>query len=104
MKALLRMLAFVVAASMTFAQAPSAFVQGLQLPPKMIPTPGRNLLVSEGGAGANQGRISLVTRAGMRQSVLEGLPAGVNTDSQLPIGPPGARHRSGGQAARRPSQ
>lgn len=89
MKSLVQMLPLTLAASIVFAQPPAALVQGLQLPYKMILTPGRNLLVAEGGTGANQGRISLVTQAGTRQSVLEGLPAGVNNESKLPIGPTG---------------
>ena len=89
MKTVFRMLPLTIAACVGFAQAPVPFVRGLQFPYKMILTPGRNLVVSEGGTGANQGRLSLVTPAGARQSLLEGLPAGVNNESQLPIGTTG---------------
>lgn len=80
-------LCFAVVAS--FGQAPAPFVQGLQLPYRLLATPGHNLLAAEGGTGANEGRVSLVTAGGSRQSLLEGLPAGVNGESQLPVGPVG---------------
>jgi hypothetical protein len=57
------------------AAAQPPFVEGLQLPQRLIPTATGNLLVTEGGTTANTGRISLVTRQGVRRTLLEGLPS-----------------------------
>jgi hypothetical protein len=51
-------------------------VKGLQGPQKTILTPRGNLLVSETSTSPNSGRISFVTRSGVRRSLFEGLPSG----------------------------
>ena len=58
------------------AQQPQVIATGLQGPQKIIITPAGNLLVTETNTAINAGRVSLVTRAGARTSVLEGLPSG----------------------------
>ena len=50
---------------------------GLQGPQKLTLTPRGNFLVSETSTQVNQGRISFVSRSGMRRSLVEGLPSGV---------------------------
>jgi len=64
-------------------------VEGLQLPFKLVLTPGGNLLVSEAGGPPNTGRISIVNRGGSRFSLLEGLPSGPAYPELTPIGPTG---------------
>jgi len=59
----------------------------LQLPFKLVLTPGGNLLVSEAGGPPNTGRISIVNRGGSRFSLLEGLPSGPAYPELTPIGP-----------------
>lgn len=72
------------------AQTKSTLVDGLQLPYKLALTPAGNLLVSEAGGQPNTGRISLVTRSGLRRSLIEGLPsAASNSPEATPIGPTG---------------
>jgi hypothetical protein len=51
-------------------------ITGLQAPVKMILTPRGNFLVTETSMNANSGRLSFVSRAGVRRSLLEGLPSG----------------------------
>lgn len=67
----------------------SVLVEGLQLPYKLLLTPGGNLLVSEAGGAPNTGRISMVSRSGNRTSLLEGLPSGPSNPELTPIGPTG---------------
>jgi hypothetical protein len=50
---------------------------GLQSPQKMIVTPVGNLLVSEASTQPNAGRVSLVTPSGVRRTMIEGLPSGL---------------------------
>jgi hypothetical protein len=50
---------------------------GLQAPQKVIVTPAGNLLVSETSVEPNSGRVSKVSRDGVRQTLLEGLPSGL---------------------------
>jgi len=50
---------------------------GLSGPMKLARTPAGNLLVTDAGRENHTGRLSLVTRAGSRTTVLEGLPAAV---------------------------
>jgi hypothetical protein len=77
------------------AQQTSVFATGLQLPYKLAVTPAGTLLVSEAGGPPNAGRISLISRAGARQSLLEGLPSGLSNSPDLtPIGPTGLAYRN----------
>src|SRR6185369_11720875 len=46
-------------------------------PEKMIAGPAGSLLVSEAGQGPNAGRVSLVTSAGVRRTILDALPGGI---------------------------
>ncbi len=58
------------------AQQPQEIITGLQAPQKVILTPGGQFLVSETSIAVNSGRVSRVSRAGARQSLLEALPSG----------------------------
>ena len=58
------------------AQQPEEIITGLQAPQKVILTPGGNFLVSETSMAVNSGRVSRVSRSGVRQSLLEALPSG----------------------------
>jgi hypothetical protein len=58
------------------AQSASTFTGGLQAPSKMMTTADGNLLVAEGGAAVNAGRISILDRNGNRRTLVEGLPSG----------------------------
>lgn len=51
---------------------------GLQGPQKLVLTPRGNFLVSETSLQPNSGRVSFVSRAGTRRSLLEGLPSGTD--------------------------
>ena len=55
---------------------PQTLVTGLQAPNKIILTPRGNFLVTETSMNANSGRVSFVSRAGVRRSLIEGLPSG----------------------------
>jgi hypothetical protein len=68
---------------------PEVVVTGLQGPHKMILTPGGNLLVSEPSMTSNAGRVSFVTPAGARSSLLEGLPSGTDVTMAGASGPAG---------------
>lgn len=83
-------LALAVSSVPAFAQ-PATLATGLQAPIKIRLTPVGNLLVAEGGAGPNTGRISLVSRTGVRRTIVDGLPSGINLDGAqpAPIGPTG---------------
>ena len=69
----------------------SVFATGLKTPIKVRLTPGDNLLVAEGGTGPNTGRLSILARNGARRTLIDGLPAGINTigAQPTPIGPTG---------------
>ena len=62
-------------ATLAWAQ-PEVLINGLEQPQKLILTPGGNLLVTEPNVKANLGRVSLVSRSGVRRSLFEGLPSG----------------------------
>ena len=83
-------------ASVSLAQTvtPTVVASGLQTPYRVMLTPRGSLLVSEGGAENNGGRISVVSRGGNRTTLLAGLPSGKNTESQTFIGPTGLAYRS----------
>src|SRR3954467_13806810 len=66
-----------VASASLHAQQPVVFSTGLVAPEKMIVGPSGSLLVSEAGQGANAGRVSIVTSAGVRRSLVEALPGGL---------------------------
>src|SRR4051794_33223109 len=74
------LIAFLFTASSIWCQA-QVVATGLQGPQKIILTPGGNLLVSETSMAVNSGRVSFVSRAGARRSLLEGLPSGVEVAS-----------------------
>jgi len=57
------------------ASGQTLVMEGLQFPQRLIFSAGGNLLVSEGGTTQpNTARISIVSRQGVRRSLLEGLP------------------------------
>lgn len=84
------LLALISVSSETEAQTSSVFVAGLKSPSKIIyvPQPGY-FLVSEAGDVAipNSGRISLITEAGARFTLLDGLPSGPATPNGDASGP-----------------
>ncbi len=51
-------------------------ITGLQGPQKIIITPRGNFLVTETSIQTNSGRVSFVSRAGVRRSLFEGMPSG----------------------------
>jgi hypothetical protein len=69
------LLAIAFVAAPIWAQ-PQVLVTGLQAPNKIVLTPQGNLLASETSLSANAGRVSFVTRGGVRRSLFEGLPSG----------------------------
>jgi hypothetical protein len=72
------------------AQTTSVFTAGLKFPQKIIYAPQKGyFLVSEAGAPtiSNNGRISIVTTAGARFTLLDGLPSGPATPGGDPSGP-----------------
>lgn len=71
-KSLIPLLLF---ASSAWSQ-PQTLITGLQAPNKIILTPRGNFLVTETSTSPNSGRVSFVSRAGVRRSLLEGLPSG----------------------------
>ena len=82
-------------ASTAFAQAASVFTTGLTAPTKIITAGQSSLLVAEAGTMTpNQGRISLVDRAGgARRTLIGGLPSGINRaeGQPAPSGPSGLK-------------
>lgn len=67
------------------AQTAAQVAAGLRAPTKLIWTEQGNLLVTEAGAGPNTGRVSVVEpRTGVRRTLLDGLPAGVNQAAGRP--------------------
>ena len=71
------LLATLAAAASLFGQAEVVF-SGLQTPQRLILTPRGNFLVSESNTDSNSGRISFITRAGARRSLIEALPSGTD--------------------------
>jgi hypothetical protein len=57
---------------------PEVITTGLQTPQKLVLTPGGNFLVTEPSMAVNGGRVSFVSRNGVRRSLLEGLPSGID--------------------------
>src|SRR5215207_10038161 len=62
------------------AQTVSVLTGGLDKPNRLITAGDNSLLVAEGGTNTpNSGRVSLVNRvSGARQTIINGLPSGVN--------------------------
>lgn len=77
-----------LATSALVAQTKSVFSSGLVGPQKIVRTAGGKFLVSESGPGLNQGRISVVSSTGMRGTLLDGLPAGLDNEGGV-SGPTG---------------
>ncbi|MBI4904967.1 MAG: ScyD/ScyE family protein [Acidobacteria bacterium] len=71
------LVAFLFLAGPAWSQ-PQTLTTGLQSPTKMILTPRGNFLVSETSRDPNSGRLSFVSRAGVRRSLIEGLPSGID--------------------------
>ena len=72
------------------AQCPtSAFATGLKAPNKVILTSSGHLIVAEAGAGANTGRVSIITRQGVRRTLIDNLPSGFAPPNNDPSGPSG---------------
>jgi hypothetical protein len=93
-KAVLTMLALVSPAAARAEVTGTPLVEGLKAPVKIVLTRGGNLLVSEGGDQppafvANHGRISLVDRGGVRRTLIDRLPAGLDLDDGGAGGPSG---------------
>ncbi|HEX9962825.1 MAG TPA: ScyD/ScyE family protein [Pyrinomonadaceae bacterium] len=82
-------------ASAILAQAASVLTTGLTAPTKIITAGQSSLLVAEAGTlTPNQGRISLVNRAGgERRTLIGGLPSGINLaeGQPAPSGPSGLK-------------
>jgi hypothetical protein len=66
---------------------PQTLATGLQGPVKLILTPRGNFLVSETSTSVNSGRVSFVSRAGVRRSLIEGLPSGTDVTMAGGSGP-----------------
>jgi DNA-binding beta-propeller fold protein YncE len=69
------------------AQNATVLATGLNAPMKLAMTPDRNLLVSESTVEFNTGRISIVDRAGVRRTLVDGLPSGPAFPGNSPLGP-----------------
>lgn len=87
-KHLVRALACAAALAAGAASAQSILVAGLATPFKLARTPGGNFLVPESGTGADDGRLSLVSRWGERYTLLSGLPSGATPEGGA-LGPTG---------------
>ena len=75
------------------AQCPAPeLTSGLQRPGGIIRSGQKNLLVSETGTGAHDGRVTLVDLSGNRRALLSGLPSGI-ADVGDPSGPAGLFRR-----------
>src|SRR5205085_4173631 len=70
------LLPFLFLASSAWCQ-PQTLITGLQAPVKIILTPRGNFLVTETTMIPNSGRLSFVSREGVRRSLIEGLPSGI---------------------------
>jgi hypothetical protein len=71
------LLALVLLTSSASSQ-PQTLTTGLQSPVKIILTPRGNFLVAETSTNPNSGRVSFVSRGGVRTSLIEGLPSGTD--------------------------
>jgi hypothetical protein len=68
-----------LAASIPVHAQPKVFATGLLNPAKVILGPSGTLLVSEFDATPNSGRVSIVSPAGTRRTLVDGLPSGTST-------------------------
>jgi len=75
-----------LAPALGLAHESSVFVTGLNGPVKLDLTRQGNLLVTERGSANNDGRLTLIDRAGGIKPVLSGLPSGIETTGG-PSGP-----------------
>lgn len=90
------LLSAALATSALLAQGtPEVVTTGLRSPQKMVLTPRGNFLVSEPSMTANAGRVSFVSRGGVRRSLIEGLPSGVDVTGTAGSGPTGLAVRQG---------
>ena len=81
---------FALAPARVGAQSVEVFASGLEAPTKIVATGKGNLLVAEGGHGANTGRISIVDPTGVRRTLVDGLPSAFNLTAEgSPSGPSG---------------
>ncbi len=67
----------------------TVFSTGLENPSKVIYIGDGNLLVAETGESPNSGRISLISSAGGRRTIIDGLPSGLAAPDFEPDGPTG---------------
>lgn len=85
-------LIFVLSAAVrALAQCPVADVTaGLQAPLGVTLSKKGNLLIAEtGNPNPNSGRISIVSPAGARRTLIDGLPSGISSEGNEPSGPAG---------------
>jgi len=69
-------------------EAQSVLTAGTKTPFKLTRTLGGNFLLAEGGTGANDGKVTLVSLWGNRYNLLSGLPSGVTPEGAA-LGPTG---------------
>ena len=71
-------LAILAALALTAARlgAQTVLTAGTKTPFKLTRTLGGNFLLAEGGTGANDGKVTLVSLWGNRYNLLSGLPSG----------------------------
>ena len=81
-----QLIPFLILAPAAWCQ-PQTLITGLQGPVKMILTPRGNFLVTETSGNPNSGRLSFVSRAGVRRSLIEGLPSGTGVTLEGGGGP-----------------
>jgi hypothetical protein len=68
-------------------QTATTLASGLNSPMKLALTSEGSLLVSEATVQLNTGRVSIVTRGGVRRTLLDGLPSGPAFPNGAPLGP-----------------
>jgi len=78
------------AGSIAVAQTPVSFASGLENPAKAIIGPNGSVIVSESGTNTpNTGRISIISSAGARSTLIDGLPSGLSAPNNEVDGPTG---------------
>jgi DNA-binding beta-propeller fold protein YncE len=73
-------------AGSAFAQQPATFASGLLNPNKIILGPAGTLLSAEAGSDKNSGRVSVISAAGARRTLIDGLPSGLSAPGNEPDG------------------